>query len=187
MNRQVVTVEAIEDNRLIVWSPTEGSELYSEGFYGKPLGIPKPRETEFQVPLMIDLIEGVYLLEKRRIKVVSGPEKKKVTLRHLKQIAKQVHEGFLLKYEVYKQLREQGYIVTPGIKYGCDFAVYEHGPGIDHAPYIVQVRCDSDEMSSSEIVKAGRLAATVRKTFIIAVPSKSEGRITYLGFRWWRP
>lgn len=187
MSRQAITVEAIEDNRLIVWSPKQGSELYSEGFYGKPLGIPKPKETVFEVPLMIDLIEGVYLLEKHRIRVVSGPKKDTISLRRLKQIARQVHEGFLLKYHVYRQLREQGYIVTPGIKYGCDFAVYEHGPGIDHAPYIVQVRSRSDEMSSSEIVKAGRLAATVKKTFIMAIPRVGERGITYLGFKWWRP
>ena len=46
---------------------------------------------------------------------------------------------FDIKYLVFKKLRDVGYVVSPGIKFGCDFAVYEHGPGIDHAPYLVQV------------------------------------------------
>jgi len=56
---KVFTAEIIEDKRLVVWSSEEGGELYSSGFYGKPLGISKPREPEFHVPLVLDLVEGV--------------------------------------------------------------------------------------------------------------------------------
>ena len=41
---------------------------------------------------------------------------------------------------VYRDLRESGLIVTPGIKFGCDFAVYKYGPGVEHAPYMVSVK-----------------------------------------------
>lgn len=182
----VATAESIEDNRLVIWSPKEGSSLYELGFYGKPLGVSKPKETEFDVPLILDLIEGVYLLEKRRIKVVYGPQGKQMSLSRLQKVAKRVHDGFEIKYKIYRDLREKGYIVTPGIKYGCDFAVYEHGPGIDHAPYIVQVKKPEEELSASEIVKAGRLAATVRKIFIMAIVDAKNDRLTYLGFEWWK-
>ncbi|MFB0543798.1 MAG: hypothetical protein ACETVR_03355, partial [Candidatus Bathyarchaeia archaeon] len=74
MREIIATAEAIEDHRLIVWIPKEGSRLYASGFYGKPLGISKPKEPDFDVPLILDLIEGVYLLEKGRIRVVIGPE-----------------------------------------------------------------------------------------------------------------
>ena len=178
------TAEIVED-RLIVWSPKEGSELYKLGFYGKPLGIAKPKNADFDVPLTLDLIEGAYLLEKGVINV-RGPSGEEVQLEELKDIARRFHEGFDKKYAVYRDLREKGYVVTPGIKYGCDFAVYQYGPGIDHAPYIVQVRTEDDEIPASEIVKAGRLATTVRKTFIIAVPNLREGSVRYLGFKWWK-
>jgi tRNA-intron endonuclease len=39
-------------------------------------------------------------------------------------------------------------------------------------------------MSAAEIVKAGRLASTVRKTFIAAIPSSDE--VGYLEFKWWK-
>jgi len=177
-------VEALPDSRLIVWSPEEGMRLYSLGFYGKPLGIAKPKE-EFDAPLVLDPIEGVYLLEKGLIRVYSGEEKRDVSLVELESIARQTLHDFEHKYRVYRDLRERGFAVTPGIKYGCDFAVYEHGPGVDHAPFIVQVRVSGDHISAPQIVEAGRLATTVRKMFIIAVVE--EEKVQYLGFKWWRP
>jgi tRNA-intron endonuclease len=76
--------------------------------------------------------------------------------------------------------------VTPGIKFGCDFAVYKHGPGVEHAPFMVSVKKARAEMTATEIVKAGRLATTVRKRFIIAVPDLEKGNINYLIFKWFR-
>lgn len=180
-----IEVEFIE-NFLVVWNPAEGSELYKTGFYGKPLGIPKPKIPEFTAPLILDLMEGLYLAEKGIITVYEGSEKKKVNLRKLRQRARQLYEEFDEKYAVYRDLRDGGLIVTPGIKFGCDFAVYKHGPGVEHAPFMVSVKRAKSEMTATEIVKAGRLATTVRKRFIIAVPDLEKERIRYLIFKWFK-
>jgi len=180
-----IEVEFIE-NFLVVWNPTEGSELYKMGFYGKPVGIPKPKIPEFNVPLILDLMEGLYLAEKRIITVYEYPEKEKVSLRKLRQRTRQLYEEFDAKYTVYRDLRDNGLVVTPGIKFGCDFAVYKHGPGIEHAPYMVSVKRAKSEMTATEIVKAGRLATTVRKRFIIAVPDLEKEKIRYLKFKWFK-
>jgi len=180
-----IEVEFIE-NFLIVWNPSEGSELYRMGFYGKPLGIPKPKIPEFNAPLILDLMEGLYLAEKAMITVYEGTEKKKVVLKTLRQKARQLYEEFDEKYAVYHDLRDSGLIVTPGIKFGCDFAVYKHGPGVEHAPYMVSVKSAKSEITATEIVKTGRLATTVRKRFIIAVPDLEKGKIRYLMFKWFK-
>jgi tRNA-intron endonuclease len=178
----IAEVEVLRDSRLIVWSPADGRRLFRLGYYGKPLGIPKPKE-EFEAPLILDPIEGVYLMERGMIRAHAGGAS--IRLEELTQIARRTLKGFEDKYRVYRDLRERGLIATPGIKYGCDFAVYRHGPGIDHAPYIVQVKRIGEEISADEIVRAGRLATTVRKTFIIAVVD--GGGVQYLGFKWWKP
>ncbi len=180
-----IPVEFVE-NFLIVWNSKEGSELYRKGFYGKPLGIAKPKVPEFKVPLILDLMEGVYLAEKGIISVYEGIEKRKVNLKTLRQRARKLYEEFDEKYAVYSDLRESGLVVTPGIKFGCDFAVYKYGPGIEHAPYMVSVKKAQSEMTATEIVKAGRLATTVRKRFIIAVPDLEKDRIRYLIFKWFK-
>ncbi len=178
-----IPVELIE-NFLVVWDPNEGSQLYKNGYYGKPLGISKPKIPEFNVPLVLDLMEGLYLAEKGLIAVKEG--KNKVGLKKLRQKTKQLYEGFEEKYAIYHDLRESGMIVTPGIKFGCDFAVYKYGPGVEHAPYMVSVKPADSDISATEIVKAGRLATTVRKRFIIAVPDPLGGRPRYLIFKWFK-
>jgi len=180
-----IKVELIE-NFLVVWDPVEGSQLYKNGFYGKPLGISKPKIPEFKVPLILDLMEGLYLAEKGSIIVSEDSGKSKVGLKKLRQKTKQLYEGVEEKYAVYQDLRESGMIVTPGIKFGCDFAVYKYGPGVEHAPYMVSVKDAGSEISATEIVKAGRLATTVRKRFIIAVPDLVAGRTRYLIFKWFK-
>jgi len=180
-----IKVELIE-NFLVVWDPVEGSQLYKAGFYGKPLGIPKPKIPEFKVPLLLDLMEGLYLVENGKITVYEGSAKRKVGLKKLLQKTKQLYDEFEDKYAVYRDLRDSGLIVTPGIKFGCDFAVYKYGPGVEHAPYMVSVKKAGSDISATEIVKAGRLATTVRKRFIIAVPDLEAEKTKYLIFKWFK-
>ncbi len=180
-----INVELI-DNFLVVWDPAEGSSLYKAGFYGKPLGIPKPKIPEFKVPLLLDLMEGLYLYETGKITICEGSTKRKVGLRKLRQKIRQLYDEFEEKFAVYRDLRNSGLIVTPGIKFGCDFAVYKYGPGVEHAPYMVSVKKTESEISATEIVKAGRLATTVRKRFIIAVPDLTTEKTKYLIFKWFK-
>ena len=173
--------------RLIIWDYKSGLGIYRSGFFGKPVGIPKPKpDQDFEVPLLLDLMEGLYLLEHKRISVIDGRSKKPVGKSILLKAAKETYRGFSAAYQVYKDLREKGYVVTPGIKFGADFAVYEHGPGIDHAPFIVSVETPESVMGPFEVVRAGRLATTVRKHFIIAIPDTKSGKIRYLVFQWFK-
>ena len=180
-----IKVELIE-NFLVVWDSADGSQLYKKGFYGKPLGISKPKIPEFKVPLILDLMEGLYLADKDLITVYETSAKRKVGLKKLQQKVRQLYEEFEEKYAVYRDLRDSGLVVTPGIKFGCDFAVYKYGPGVEHAPYMVSVKKAGSEITATEIVKAGRLATTVRKRFIIAVPDLATEKTKYLIFKWFK-
>ena len=173
--------------RLIVWDHEAGLGIYRSGFFGKPVGIPKPKpDQDFEVPLLLDLMEGLYLLEHKRIRVVDGRTKEPVGKSVLLKAARETYRGFSPAYQVYKDLRDKRYIVTPGIKFGADFAVYERGPGIDHAPFIVSVETPESLMGPFEVVRAGRLATTVRKQFIIAIPDTKSRTIRYLVFQWFK-
>jgi tRNA-intron endonuclease len=173
------------ENRIVVWDVAHSKKLFGSGYYGKPLGISKPKGIEFDAPLVLDLIEGCYLVEKNRLEV-SHIDGKTVSLANIKRICKKQYVDFDADYLVYQNLRDRGYVVTPGIKYGCDFAVYERGPGIDHAPYLVQVFRATDDLAATGIVLAGRLATTVKKQFILAIPNVKQKRVHFVGFDWWR-
>ncbi|MEM2897322.1 MAG: tRNA-intron lyase [Candidatus Bathyarchaeia archaeon] len=174
-------------SRLIVWDSRMGMELYKMGFYGKPVGMPKPKpDQEFDSPLMLDLMEGLYLFEKNIIKIIDSRTKKEINKAKILKLAEKTYKGFRKAYSVYKDLRGKGYVVTPGIKFGADFAVYEHGPGIDHAPFIISVKSKKESMGTFDIVRAGRLATTVRKQFIVAIPDLKTKNFKYLIFKWFK-
>jgi tRNA-intron endonuclease len=179
-----IRVELIE-NFLIVWNPQEGSQLYKTAYYGRPVGIPKPKIPEFDVPLVLDLMEGLYLAETEQIEVYENPSEP-VSLEKLRAKTRELYDEFEEKYAVYQDMRNSGLIVLPGIKFGCDFAVYKYGPGVEHAPYMVTVKKPDSDISATEIVKNGRLATTVRKRFIIAVPDLVTKEIKYLMFKWFK-
>ncbi len=174
------------ENRIVIWDLEQSRNLFKDGFYGKPLGIPKPKDAEFNTPLILDLIEGYYLAKNDRLTIYQRNERNMISVKRMNVICKNEYADFDSKYLVFTALRDNGYVVSPGIKFGCDFAVYEHGPGIDHAPYIVQVVRPDDMLTATAIILAGRLATTVRKQFILAIPKLKEKKIEFVSFDWWR-
>jgi tRNA-intron endonuclease len=181
----IVISGRLVEKRIVIWDISDSRALFGSGYYGKPLGIPKPKGTDFDAPLVLDLIEGCYLVEKRRL-LLFHIDGKQVSLNEIRKICKKQYVDFDAKYLVFQNLRNKGYIVTPGIKFGCDFAVYEQGPGIDHAPYLVRVFRATDDLTATGMVLAGRLATTVKKQFILALPKVTERKVDYVGFDWWR-
>ena len=170
------------ENKLIIWNTSDSKKLFNNGYYGKPIGISKPKHNEIDVPLILDLIEGYYLMIKSKIQIFKN--KKKITINAMLKICKEHHYNFDKKFQVYNDFREKGYIVNPGIKFGCDFAVYQKGPGIDHAPFLVQVYNRNENISSTDIVLAGRLATSVKKQFILAIPNSKK--TDYIALDWWK-
>jgi len=175
----------IVESRIIIWEVEASRSIFSLGYYGKPLGINKPKGVDFKTPLVLDLIEGCYLIDSKLLSVndVNG---ERITLKDIKEICRKQYLDFDIKYLAFKKLRDLGYIVSPGIKFGCDFAIYEHGPGIDHAPYLVQVVEKQQDITATGIVLAGRLATTVKKQFILAITSLKPRKVYFLSFDWWR-
>src|SRR5438876_10031246 len=98
-------------------------------------------------------MEGLYLLEHESIGVIDGRTKKPVGKSVLLKAARDTYRGFSAASQVYKDLREKGYVVTPGIKVAADFAAYEHAPGIDHATFIVSVETPESVMGTLELVR----------------------------------
>src|SRR5436853_7275408 len=87
--------------RLIIWDYKSGLGIYRSGFFGKPVGIPKPKpDQDFEVPLLLDLMEGLYLLEHKRIGVIDGRTKKPVGKSVLLKAARDTYRGFSAAYQV---------------------------------------------------------------------------------------
>lgn len=125
--------------------------------------------------LELSLLEALYLVENGSLKVkING---KNVVASDLTSRA--LEEDFPLRYRVYRDLRERGYIIKTGFKFGAHFRVYERGEfPKEHSKYLVHCTKESDIISFPELSRSVRLAEGVKKAFVFAVVDE-EGDVTY--------
>jgi tRNA-intron endonuclease len=124
--------------------------------------------------LYLSLVEALYLLEKGKLEVTR--DGRSLTLEELLNTKE---EDFLTRYAVYRDLRERGYVVKTGFKFGTHFRVYERGAyPREHSRYLVHAVRESDAISFTELARAVRLAQGVRKRLLFAVVDE-EGDVTY--------
>ncbi|MCE4610956.1 MAG: tRNA-intron lyase [Desulfurococcales archaeon] len=173
----------IGDSVLVVDSRAART-LYACGFYGQPVDVEKPKGADFEGPLRLSPLEALYLADKGVLEVVRSSGEP-VSLNELRKVLES-NERFSRLYRIYKDLRDKGFIVRSGLKFGADFAVYRIGPGLEHAPFIIHVYDIDFELDPVEIIRAGRLGHSVRKKFVIASVER-DGSPVYLQIDWFRP
>ena len=131
-------------------------------------------------------MECTYLVDRKRLKVHDPITDRYLSTEDLIKIGMDRNDEFRDRFLVYSHLRDRNFILRPGLKFGTDFAVYERGPGKDHAPFLVHVIPQRKGVQPLDIVRAGRLATSVRKRFIIATVKENK-EIVYYSFTWYRP
>jgi tRNA-intron endonuclease len=86
--------------RILIWDKEESRALFGNGYYGKPLGISKPKGILFESPLILDLIEGCYLLRNGRL-TVRNASGRPVSMKKILNICKKEYVDFDRKYMVF--------------------------------------------------------------------------------------
>lgn len=180
MTEKIWEGELVE-TRVIIWD-TDAVSLYDESGYGKLLPEEKPNRVE------LELVEAAYLLEKEKLKIVKKEDgkKKKIELKDLIDIATKSVNEFHPQFIVYRDLRERGYLIKTGFKFGSHFRVYERGVKLrrgpkaehEHTKWVVHAVAEESAFSLPELSRAVRLAHNIRATFIWAVVDK-ESDVTY--------
>ena len=137
--------------------------------------------------LVISLLEALYLLSKEKI-VVLDKRGKEIDFETLFRKAKKYEPDIKIRYPVFKDLRERGYVVKTALKFGADFRVYDRGikPGEDHARWVVYAVYESDKQTWFEFSSKSRVAHSTRKNLLIGVVDAEED-VTYYEVSWVRP
>ena len=172
-------------SKVIIWNATDGNNLFHYGYYGKPIGIKKPKGLFIDRPFELTLLEALYLHEQKLITIIFNT--KPLSVNQFKEKLLKLDFQLLEDlYFVYKDLRQKNYILKPGLKFGSDFSVYKKGPGIDHAPFLIRVFPRGSKIYPLDLVSAGRLANSVKKKYVMASVI-SEKEIKYYEFKWTKP
>lgn len=172
-------------SKVVVFDIEKARCLFTHGFYGKPVGVRKPRDTNIEVPLELSLLEAIFLLREGILKVYSGNVE--IGEEELQRIVSRAFSNFEELYAVYEDIRSQGFTVRSALKYGADFAVYRTRPGLEHAPFLVKVVSENQQLDPGDIVGWGRISHSVKKTLLLAVPDQKSGEINYVVLRWFKP
>jgi len=155
---------------------SEAHSLYKKSCFGEPKN----------EKILYTLSETLFLVEKEKIEVYSKNKKlqKKELLKKFQKIDNKIN----LKYLVFENLRERGYIVKTALKFGADFRVYEKGarPGKKHAKWVVFVEHESNRLTWHEFSAKNRVAHSTKKNLLLAIVDE-EGDISYYEVSWVRP
>lgn len=124
--------------------------------------------------IVIDLYEGLYLTAKGKIKIKQ--KGKIVNGKQLLEIGLEYEKDFYSKALVFSDLRENGYCVKTGLKFGFDFRVYPKGKkmGQAHSQFGINVAPENEKFSMTQISRITRLAGNIHIKAIIAIVDRED-------------
>ncbi len=168
----------LEGENIVTENSDDARELYNQSRYGSMLENGR---------VQLSLFEGVYLAEKIKLIVLDG-KNKELPFGKLASKAKKMIPNFWIRYHVFKDLRNRGYIVKTALKFGADFRVYDRGvkPGEDHAKWVVYPVHEGNSLTWYEFAAKNRVAHSTKKRLLIGVVD-DEGDCSYWEVAWKRP
>ena len=177
LSRQLIKTTFAQE-RVLTENSNEARELYNQSRYGSLLEDGK---------VQLSLIEAYYLLEKGKIEVCDR-RNKNISHENFLKKAKKKEANFWIKYCVFRDMRNRGYIIKTALKFGADFRVYDRGvkPGEDHARWVVYPVHEGSTLTWYEFAAKNRVAHSTKKRLLIAVVD-DEGDVSYWEARWLRP
>lgn len=175
-------IQAYLSGGIITSNSAEAHSLYKKSSFGEP--------SETKDKIQYTLTETVYLLEKNKLEIFSSSNKKPLSKQELLNKLKRIDKKLPIKYVVFRDLRERGYIVKTAFKFGAEFRVYDKGvkPGQKgkHAKWIVFTEQESSKFSWHEFSSKNRVAHSTNKKLLLAIVDE-ESDITYYEVKWIKP
>lgn len=166
------------NERGVTESSDQAREMFNQSRYGSLLKSGK---------VQLSLLESLYLVEKNKIKVVDK-RNKEIDFESFLKKARKTDKRFWIRYCVFRDIRERGYIIKTALKFGADFRIYARGikPGEGHAKWVVYPVHESEATTWYEFAAKNRVAHSTKKKLMIGVVD-DEGDVSYWEVRWIKP
>jgi len=165
---------ALLQNTVRVWEDYD--DLHDELYYGKVI------EDDH---LDLSLTEAMHLVDREELTVQEDGAQ--LDREGLFDRFAAIDDEFPQKYRVYSDLRERGYILKSGFKFGSHFRVYPRGVNPykdgpksqnEHTKWVVHCVPEDHSLGYAEMSRAVRLAQNIRATMLWAVVDSERG-VTY--------
>lgn len=164
--------------RVLTENSDEAREIYNQSRYGAILDNGK---------VQLSFLESIYLMDKGKIELMDE-RNKPINMEKFLKKAKRLEPNFWIRYCVYKDIRNRGYIIKTALKFGADFRVYDRGvkPGEDHAKWIVYPVHEASTLTWYEFAAKNRVAHSTKKRLLLGIVDE-ENSVTYYEVAWKRP
>jgi tRNA-intron endonuclease, archaea type len=178
LKKKKAVKSVLTDVKVITESSDDAREFYNQSRFGSLSDGGK---------VELSLLEGLYLLEKGKL-VIKSENGRVITSESYIKKARKVEPNFWIRYIVFRDMRNRGYIIKTALKFGADFRVYDRGikPGEDHAKWIVFPVHEGSTMTWHEFSAKNRVAHSTKKRLLMAIVD-DEGDCTYYQVAWVRP
>ena len=162
----------LEGDEVVISDAAEGSQIYNKGYYGVP---------QKGGGLRLDLMEATYLVDSGRLDVRS--KRRELTAGDLLRLAHRSSKGFEIRYLVYRELRQRGYIVKMG-QPPLDFRVFPRGgaPNKTSSKWWVAAISERSAFDLGDLLDNIDRADQIRKKLLLAVVDE-ESDVTYYEVR----
>ncbi|MGD0510301.1 MAG: tRNA-intron lyase [Candidatus Micrarchaeaceae archaeon] len=168
------------DMTTIIDDEKKGKEIYESYWFGQ-YGTYKVNDRGKLNKL--DIYETLFLMNSN-VLAISNFTKKQIT-----DTADKRRSDFRKLYDVYADWRSKGYVIKTGFKFGTHFRVYFPGAkpmkadsSWVHSLHVIHVFPRDTKLLISEWARVIRVAHSVRKTFILAIPGKSRRKTLAIDF-----
>lgn len=159
-----------DDLITIVDDEKAGFELFKNYWFGQYGTYKAPQRGKIT---KLDIYETVFLLKYGNLRLRNS------NLKEVLKEAKSRIKYFKEMYSVYEDWRKKGYILKTGFKFGTHFRIYmpnasplRDGKEWVHSKHVIHIFPRKSKMLISEWARAIRVAHSVKKTFILAIPGK---------------
>jgi tRNA-intron endonuclease len=156
----------------IIFPLNESQSLYNQGMFGTILKSGQ---------LALDPFEAGILLERKRIQITKNKDQTLFyTIQEFLEFFGLKDKAFWGKYLVYKDLKDRGYPVKPGLGDLIDFRVYPRGgrPGDSAAKYFIHIVTEGNPTSVPKLYEAISYSKRNKRNLILAIGDRS-GDIVY--------
>lgn len=129
------------------------------------------------------LEEAFYLYNKKGVMVFDG-KLKEISKENLIKKVNKLNPKFQKRYRVYEELRDKGYLLKEGFKFGADFRIYQRNSSQKtHSKWLCICLDKRDKFSWLDFGSKNRIANTTNKGLIFAFID-DEKEVTYYETKW---
>jgi tRNA-intron endonuclease len=159
------------DGNIIVPSQGEASTLQQKGY-----GIPRKKKPG----ITLLPYEALYLLEQNKIRIIDKQTKVELAFSELLGKYRATDPNIWIRYLIYRDLRDRGYVAKEGSGLGVNFQVHERGEyGLRDTKYVIFGISEGVQTPIDMLRNVLKSAQELKKELVLAVIDRRSEIIYY--------